>query len=76
MGMLVEGQWQNVWYDTKSTAGISSAMPPLSQLDHAGWLCGSVRSRWFPGRTGRYTFMYHSPVPGAPHADFSNPEKL
>ncbi len=65
MGMLVEGQWQNVWYDTKSTGGHfkrdASRFRNWITPDGSAGPSGQAALRQKRAAT---TFMYHSPVPG------------
>ncbi|WP_137389739.1 glutathione S-transferase family protein [Rhodoligotrophos defluvii] len=55
MGMLVDGQWQDVWYDTKSTGGSferkASAFRNWVTADGAP---GPSGSGGFPAASGRY----------------------
>ncbi|HAB05262.1 MAG TPA: glutathione-dependent reductase, partial [Alcanivorax sp.] len=55
MGLLVEGQWQDKWYDTKSTGGHFKR----SESQFRNWVtadgeAGPTGEGGFPAESGRY----------------------
>ncbi len=65
MGMLVNGEWQDVWYDTKSSGGRFVR----EDARFRNWLTadgapGENGEGGFAAEAGRYTCMFHWPAPG------------
>ena len=46
MGQLVDGVWQDTWYDTKSTGGrFKRSVSAFRQLAHRRWRAGPLRAK-------------------------------
>jgi putative glutathione S-transferase len=54
-GRLVDGEWQDVWYDTEATKGrFKRSESRFPQLDHRRWLCRPSGTGGFKAEPGRY----------------------
>ena len=66
MGMLVDGQWQDVWDDTKATKGpLRAQRSAIPQLGYTRRQPPGLRAKagFVPSRIG-ITYMSRSPAPG------------
>ncbi len=69
MGLLVEGQWQDKWYDTKSTGGHFKR----SESQFRNWVtadgeAGPTGDGGFPAESGRYHLYVSYACPWAHRA--------
>ncbi|HAS30287.1 MAG TPA: glutathione-dependent reductase, partial [Alcanivorax sp.] len=69
MGLLVEGQWQDKWYDTKSTGGHFKR----SESQFRNWVtadgeAGPTGEGGFPAESGRYHLYVSYACPWAHRA--------
>ncbi len=76
MGMLVDGQWHDVWYDTKAIEGpLRPQRSAVPQLGHGRRQSRPFRPRRLPRRAEPLSPICRVRVPvGAPHADLSQVE--
>ena len=76
MGLLVDGTWQDRWYDTDLAAGGSSAGSAMARLDHAR-RCPARRAKGgFKAEPGPLPSLCFACLPlGAPDADLARAEE-
>ena len=76
MGQLVDGVWQDIWYDTKSTGGRFKR----STAQFRNWVTadgqpGEHGVGGFRAEAGRYHLYVSLACPGAPHAADAQTER-
>ena len=77
MGLLVDGQWQDKWYDTSSSGGkFQRESAKLRNWVTADGNAGPSGVGGFKAESGRYQFVCVTGLPmGASHACFSQVEE-
>ena len=72
MGLLIDGEWHDAWYDTKESRGpLRAHRGAVSQLGHTRRQRGPERPRRIPRGAEPLPPLRRVRVPmGAPHADF------